>query len=193
MTRLLTTAAALAALGAGLSLGAAPAAAQDEGGDRVNQVIVYGEDPCPASTNDEITVCARKPEEERYRIPEPLRGVDSPTSQAWTNKVTAYEMVGATGTMSCSPVGAGGSLGCTQQLINRAAAERKNGSDVKFSELIAEERARRLSTIDTDAAAEQSRVETEEDAYFAKKKAEEDAAAAAAAGDKTPQSETIPQ
>ncbi|MBT0668822.1 hypothetical protein HT136_10635 [Novosphingobium profundi] len=186
MTRLLTTAAALAALSAGLTLAAAPAAAQDEGGDRVNQVIVYGDDPCPKSTDNEITVCARKPEEERYRIPAPLRGIDRPESQTWTDKVQAYETVGAFGTMSCSPVGASGASGCEQQLIDKAYASKKNGSDVKFSKLIEAEREKRLSTIDQSAAQEQKAVEKEEDAYFAKKKAEEDAKAAAAPAEGTP-------
>ncbi|SFG23818.1 hypothetical protein SAMN05518801_111114 [Novosphingobium sp. CF614] len=185
------TAAALVASGlllAGLALTAMPAAAQDEAGspdgEKVNQLIVYGEDPCPASAEGEITVCARKPEEERYRIPAPLRGIDSPKADAWTNKVQAYETVGAFGTLSCSPVGAGGSLGCTQQLIDRAYAEKKNGSDVKFSELIAAERQKRLSAIDTDAAAQQQRVEEAEKAYFEQQKrqqAEQDAAEDASA------------
>jgi hypothetical protein len=162
----LHTAAALTALGMGLTLAAMPAAAQDEEGERVNQVIVYGDDPCPPSTDNEITVCARKPEEERYRIPAPLRGVDSPQSEAWTNRVEAYETVGAFGTLSCSPVGPGGSLGCTQQLIDRAYAEKENATDVRFSELIAAERAKRLSRIDEQAAEQQARVEAAEKAYL---------------------------
>ena len=40
---------------------------------RVNEIIVYGTDPCPRSTDDEVVVCARKPESERFRIPERLR------------------------------------------------------------------------------------------------------------------------
>lgn len=179
MARLLSAAAALAALSAGLSLAALPAAAQDEGGERVNQVIVYGDDPCPGSSEQEITVCARKPESERYRIPEPLRGVDSPSSEAWTNRVEAYETVGAFGTLSCSPVGPGGSLGCTQRLIDRAYAEKKGGSDVKFGELIAAEREKRLSSIDKEAAEQQKRVEEAEKAYLEqqeRQQAEQDAA-----------------
>ncbi len=181
MTRLMTTAAAIAALGLGLTMGALPAAAQARtavpqdqpaapDGEKVNQLIIYGDDPCPASAEGEITVCARKAEAERYRIPEPLRGIDSPTSQAWSNKVQAYETVGAFGNMSCSPVGPGGASGCTQQLINRAYSERANGSDVRFSELISAEREKRLSTIDTDAAAQQKRVEQAEQAYFEQQK-----------------------
>jgi len=146
-----------------------PATAQEESGERVNQVIVYGDDPCPQSQGDEITVCARKPESERYRIPEPLRGVDQPQADAWSNRVQAYETVGRFGTMSCSPSGAGGFTGCTEKLIERAAAERANSTDIRFSELIAVEREKRLATIDTSAAEEQARVEEEERAYEARK------------------------
>ena len=153
-----------ASLVAGLAL-ANPAAAQEDN-ERVNQVIVYGNDACPRSTTpDEITVCARKAEGERYRIPEPLRGIDKPESRAWTDRVLAYETVGNTGTLSCTPVGPGGYTGCAQNFIHNAYAEKKNGTDVKFGELIAAERARRLSTIDRDAAAEQSRVEQAERDY----------------------------
>ncbi|MBH0111494.1 hypothetical protein I5E68_00830 [Novosphingobium sp. YJ-S2-02] len=185
MTRLMTASATLAALLAGACLASAPAAAQDDPGDKVNQVIVYGDDPCPASNGDEITVCARKPEGERYRIPAPLRGVDSPTAQSWSNKVDAYETVGAFGTLSCSPVGAGGSQGCTQQLLDKAAAERANGTDVKMSELIAEERAKRLSTIDSEAAEQQRRVEEAEEAYFAQQRRQQAERDAAEKGDDT--------
>ena len=187
MSRLLTATAALAVTALGLSLAAAPALAQtssaqvsadssgpDDPGEKINQLIVYGSDPCPASQGNEITVCARKPESERYRIPAPLRGIDSPQSEAWSNKVDAYETVGNFGTMSCSPSGAGGSLGCTQKLIDQAYAQKKNGSDVRFSELINAERQKRLSTIDANAQAQQKRVEKEEDAYFAKKEADKD-------------------
>lgn len=137
-------------------------------GEKVNQVIVYGNDPCPQATSaNEITVCARKDEGERYRIPAPLRGSDEPQNRAWTDRVLAYETVGKTGTLSCTPVGPGGFTGCTQKLIQNAYAERNGGSDVHFSDLIAKERAKRLSTIDKDAQATQARVEAEEKQYAA--------------------------
>jgi hypothetical protein len=173
---------------AAIGLASVPAHAQDDpsspDGEKVNQLIIYGEDPCPASNEGEITVCARKPEAERYRIPEPLRGVDRPTAQTWSNKVEAYETVGAFGTLSCTPAGAGGWQGCTQKLIDRAYAEKKNGTDVKMSELIAAERTRRLSTIDQQAAADQKRVEEAEKAYFDQDKRQqaENAAADDASG-----------
>ncbi len=154
----------------------APAAAQDVD-YRVNQLIVYGDDECPASTGDEITVCARKDESERYRIPEDLRTSQDPANTAWTEKVLAYETVGDAGIMSCSPTGAGGSFGCTEKLIQKAYAEKENASSVRFGELIAEQRAERLSTLDEEAAEMQSRVEEEEAKYDARKAAEAEASA----------------
>jgi len=67
---------------------------------------------------------------------------------------------------SCSPAGASGFTGCTQQLINAAYADKREGADVRFSELIAAARAERLATIDADAAAEQARVESIEKEYM---------------------------
>lgn len=136
-------------------------------------VIVYGQDECPQPKGDEITVCARKSEGERYRIPEALRGSESPQNDAWNNKVLAYEMVGRTGTLSCSPVGAGGFTGCAQQMIDKAYAEKGSDPAIRFSDLIAAERARRLSTIDADAAATQARVEQAERDYDARRQAEQ--------------------
>lgn len=162
--------AAAIALSASL-LAPAPASAQDNAGDRVNQLIIYGDDPCPPSTGDEITVCARKDEGERYRIPEPLRGTESPQNDAWNNRVLAYETVGRDGTHSCSATGAGGVTGCTQKLIQRAYAEKEADPSVRFGELIAAERERRLSTIDAEAAATQARVEQAEREYAARQRA----------------------
>lgn len=162
-----------------LLAGAAPAFAQvgpiEVAGETVNQLIVYGDDPCPASTGNEIVVCARKAEGERYRIPEALRESSSPANEAWSNRVEAYETVGAFGTMSCSPSGYGGWTGCTSQLIDAAYKEKHGSSDIRFSQLIEEARAKRLESVDADAAAEQSRVEQIEKEYEARLKAERDA------------------
>ncbi len=156
---------------AAAALPAAPIAAQDAGAEKVNQLIVYGDDPCPPSTGGEITVCARKDEAERYRIPQILRETSSPQNEAWNSKVLAYETVGATGTLSCSPVGAGGSLGCTTKLIDAVYAEKREGADVKMGQLIAAEREKRLATIDAEAAETQARVEQLERDFEAREKA----------------------
>ena len=165
----------LAVLATGLAaLSAAPAVAQNEAGDRVNTVIIYGEDECPQSDADTITVCARMDESERYRIPERLRQSGDPANQAWTERVKAFEAVGDFGPLSCSPVGAGGELGCTAEFIEAAYAEREQGSEVRFGQLISEAREERLSGIDAEAAATQARVEELERAYMERMRREQE-------------------
>ena len=122
MTKLILPLAATAALAGGLAALSAPAAAQDS--DKISEIIVYGSDPCPRSTDDDIVVCARKPESERYRIPERLRtGGPRQTREAWANKARALETVGSTGINSCSPVGPAGFTGCLTQVVRQARAE----------------------------------------------------------------------
>ncbi|MEY4239646.1 MAG: hypothetical protein RL339_2247 [Pseudomonadota bacterium] len=160
---------------------AGPALAQDAPEPKVNQLIVYGNDECPVSSDDTITVCARKAEAERFRIPQILRQTASPQNEAWNNKVLAYERVGKTGTMSCSPTGAGGWTGCSGKLIDAAYAEKQSDESIRFGQLIADERAKRLSTIDKDAAKTQTDVEVLENQIEARRKAEAEAAAKAEA------------
>ena len=160
---------------------AAPALAQEAPEPKVNQLIIYGDDECPVSADDTITVCARKAEADRFRIPQILRQSSSPQNEAWNNKVLAYERVGKTGTMSCSPTGAGGWTGCSGRLIDAAYAEKQSDESVRFGQLIADERAKRLSTIDKDAAQTQTDVEKLEDQMEARRKAEAESAAKAEA------------
>ncbi|RPF71353.1 hypothetical protein [Aurantiacibacter spongiae] len=171
MTRHLFLTAATALTGLAGLAAAAPAAAQDQPGDRINQVIIYGDDECPQSTDDTITVCARMDESERYRIPERLRQSDSPQNEAWAARARSLETIGEFGPLSCTPVGAGGDLGCTVEMIEAAYQERAQGSDVRFSQLIAEARNERLAEIDAEAAATQARVEELEDAELARRRA----------------------
>ena len=166
MTKLLPLIASAAGLAAAYG---APASAQtpvETGDDSYNMVIVYGDDACPESTPDVIVVCARKDENERFRIPERLRFSDDPANRAWAERVEQLEYVGQSGIMSCSPVGAGGFTGCTQELIREAYADRENSSEVRFGQLVAEARAERLEGIDAEAAAEQERVEMIEREYM---------------------------
>ena len=98
--------------------GARPALAQQD--DRV--LVIYGNDPCPTSAGQEIVVCARKPEGERFRIPSELRtgGVNN-----WRERAKSLEYVGASGAQSCSASGTGGWTGCWNQLMSNARAERQ--------------------------------------------------------------------
>jgi hypothetical protein len=144
----------------------APAA--QSGSERVNLVIVYGDDPCPQSQGSDIVVCARKGEEERYRIPEPQRGdPNQPSHQAWGERVKSMEYVGRTGTESCSPVGGGGATGCFAQLARLAKAERQAADNASWKDLVEAERARRLSTIDAESKAIEARAVAEEKAQAA--------------------------
>jgi len=118
-----------AALAGGLAALPTAALAQDQK-DSISEVIVYGDDPCPRSSNNEVVVCARKPEGERYRIPERLRsGGPRQQREAWANKARSLETVGATGTNSCSPVGPGGFTGCLTQVIRQAKQESKEATE----------------------------------------------------------------
>ncbi|WP_040371021.1 hypothetical protein [Blastomonas sp. AAP53] len=159
---------------------AAPASAQEAAGDKVVQKIVYGNDTCEPSTDpNEIVVCMRMDEQERYRIPENLRNdPNSIANTSWTERVRSMETVGNFGTDSCSPVGVGGFTGCTQSLVQAARLEKKTGETAVAGRLIEEERQRRLSNIDRDAAAVEAR-QLEVEAQLDSRKAEREAAAAA--------------
>lgn len=169
-----------------LVLIAAPAAAQEADLDNetgqteddyaVNQLIIYGEDECPASTGNVIVVCARKDENERYRIPENLRFGNSKATETWTERALSLETNGPYGQHACSPTGTEGAAGCTAALINAAFEERRTGNAVRFSELIQKAREERLETIDEDAAAMQERVEEIEREYLDRLEREREAA-----------------
>lgn len=107
--------------------GAAPAAFQEEPPERETRLVVYGEDPCPqASDEEEIVVCARRPEEERYRIPRELREGEEPIEVSWGSRVDLLEEAARDMRPdSCSVVGSGGQTGCTQQMLRQWHAERR--------------------------------------------------------------------
>ena len=148
----------------------AQAQGPEAGTEKVKQVIVYGDDPCPASAGGEITVCARLPDKDRYRIPKELRtDPNDPQVQSWLNRAESIEYVGKAGTDSCSPVGAGGATGCFQKLARNARAERQALlGDASWADLVAAERAKRLSTIDAESKDIETRVQAEEAAERAR-------------------------
>ena len=123
---------------------------------RINQLIVYGDDPCPSGTDAEIIVCARKPEGERFRIPENLRDdPNSPLNESWAARATEMQFVGRTGIGSCSTVGQGGMIGCYNEIVRQARAERATRDSVNWNRLIEEARQERLGRIDGQAEAEE--------------------------------------
>lgn len=115
---------------------------------RVNQLIIYGSDPCPQSSDEEIIVCARLPESDRFRIPPNLRNdPNAPENQSWANRAIELSYVGASGIGSCSPAGAGGMVGCFNQIVSQARAERAGDPNVDWNALIEEARQARLRRI----------------------------------------------
>jgi hypothetical protein len=142
-----------------------PAANSGLDEERVNQLIIYGDDPCPPSSGDEITVCARLPEDDRFRIPPNLRNdPNDPAGQSWANRAIELSYAGRTGTDSCSTVGGGGFTGCFNQIVRQARAERANADQVNWNQLIEQARQERLSGIDAAAREEEAAVRAEEEA-----------------------------
>ena len=158
------------------SAAAMPATAQQSvDAEKINQVIVYGNDKCEQSSPDEIVVCNRLPETERYRVPPMLRGNPLDVrNEAWANKVVALERVGRFGTDSCSPTGLGGFTGCTQALVAGAKAERKAADKTDWQAMIADERAKRVAGFDAASDEVEAAVIAEERALAERQKAAAD-------------------
>jgi hypothetical protein len=95
---------------------------------RQRLVTVFGSEPCPKpSSADEVVVCARLPEAEIYRIPEPLRRAENRQSVLQRNRsLLLGDGAGAAGGSigSCSAVGPGGFTGCSQRQVDAWASDR---------------------------------------------------------------------
>jgi hypothetical protein len=102
----------------------APAAAETP--VRQSTLVVYGNDPCPTSGADnEVVVCARRPEEERYRIPRRVRE-RQPIETSWASRAEGLDEENRQmRPNSCSVVGSNGFTGCTSAMIRQWYAERR--------------------------------------------------------------------
>ena len=120
---------AIAALTAAPLAWAAPAAAQQAPG----VLLIYGNDKCPTNKDgEEIIVCQRLDESERFRIPKDLRDAEvKPQQESWAVRQQDALTTGATGTGSCSAVGANGSTGCFVQQATQARQERRKTKEVE--------------------------------------------------------------
>jgi hypothetical protein len=162
----LIPAASVALAAALLSATAAPAYAQGPAGERINMVIAYNEGECPVAKPGELVVCEILVEEERYRIPSTLRYSDSPENRSRASRLDSIKYVGDFGALSCDAAGAGGFTGCTQKFVEAWGKDKSEADTVRFGQLINQAREERLSEIDENAAAEQSRVEMIEREYM---------------------------
>ena len=93
----------------------------------VINLTVYGDDPCPQGKGDEIVVCARRPQAERYRIPKKLREKPAVAGgPGWGSQVATMEQVQRqTLPNSCSAIGSNGFTGCTAKMLEQWFAERR--------------------------------------------------------------------
>ncbi len=101
-----------------------PVAAHAQSSSQNSVLIIYGKDKCPTNSNgEEIVVCKRLDEAERFRIPSNLRDQGGPPQQTESWAVRSQDAVtaGTVGTGSCTSVGANGSTGC---FVKRATAAR---------------------------------------------------------------------
>lgn len=109
----------------------------EKAGRRTIDVVVYGEDACPTSDDGTIIVCARRPEQERFRIPQALRKKeaeerDVPTEQGWGSRAMAADSAGrAFLPNSCSPIGTNGATGCTQAMLQQWYAEMRRAGKLR--------------------------------------------------------------
>lgn len=104
--------------------------------ERYATTTVFGADACPAPKGDEIIVCARLPESERYRIPKQLRKKkreESGPSASWASRVrTLEEAQRFMRPGSCTAIGSFGQSGCTEAMLrqwfeDRQAAKAEKG------------------------------------------------------------------
>ena len=112
---------------------AAPTLAQTGTPQRIRSVTLTGDQKCPVAQRDEVVVCSRIEPGQQYRIPKELRstGPIPVKNQSFAAKTDRLDEVGreAAGLPdTCSPVGTGGQTGCTRQLLERSAADRRAGN-----------------------------------------------------------------
>ena len=89
---------------------------------RIATLVIFGDDPCPRSTEDEVVVCARQPESERYRIPKQFRGrqYNAARDGAWAGTAKVLEYISREGLPdSCSPIGSNGQTGCFRKFLEQ--------------------------------------------------------------------------
>jgi len=107
-------------------------AAQAQNAAQNGVLLIYGDDKCPTNDNgEEIVVCQRLDEAERFRIPKSLRDQTGrpQANESWAVRSEDALDAGRTGTGSCSTVGANGSTGCFVRQATKARAESRARRD----------------------------------------------------------------
>jgi len=102
----------------------APSAAPAQ--NKSGVLVLYGDDKCPTDRGgNEIVVCTRRPEADRFRIPSELRQPTeiAPARESWAVRQQEAMATGGTGIGSCSTVGPGGMTGCAVREATLAKKE----------------------------------------------------------------------
>ena len=103
-----------------------PVTAHAQNAPQNGVLVIYGNDKCPTNSNgEEIVVCKRVGEAERYRIPPNLREQAGPPQKTESWGVRAQDAVtaGSFGTGSCTTAGVGGTTGCFVKEATAARAD----------------------------------------------------------------------
>lgn len=102
---------------------------------RQRYVTVFGNDECPKPGPDEVIVCARLPDEQRFRIPAQVRTSTNRVSPFETNRSLLLgdrtTNGGGAGSAigSCSAIGPSGHVGCTLNQVDAWAKDRTDRAD----------------------------------------------------------------
>jgi hypothetical protein len=105
-----------------------PTAAQAQNAAQGGVLVIYGDDKCPTNeSGEEVVICRRLDESERFRIPKTLRDQAGPpqSTESWAVRSADALDTGRTGTGSCTAVGANGSTGCFVRNARKSKAEAK--------------------------------------------------------------------
>ncbi|MFC4291127.1 hypothetical protein ACFOWX_01730 [Sphingorhabdus arenilitoris] len=97
--------------------------------ERWSFLITYGDENCPQAADDEIVVCAERPEAERYRIPANVYQKPKLPHTGDRSLAAATESLDDVARLarpsSCSAVGSNGFTGCQAKALREWFAERR--------------------------------------------------------------------
>ena len=94
----------------------------------VNGVLVlYGNEQCPTDKDgNEIVICTRRDAAEQLRVPKELRQFKvTPENQSWALRAQGTLDTGGAGTGSCTAIGPGGGIGCSNRQFSESKAFNK--------------------------------------------------------------------
>src|SRR3546814_13448610 len=65
--------------------------------EKIRNVTVYGDEPCPKAEDGEVVVCSRRDADEQFRIPQELRETHySPAKNNWVKQAQVVDDVSRT-------------------------------------------------------------------------------------------------